>query len=136
MCSSDLSQKELQSAHLLAKNTHEYIYTGGYPRIYDKHIPPARYYADYFETYVQRDIRNSENISDLLLFTRFIKLCAGRIGQLVNISSLANDCGISSTTATRWLSLLKTSFIIYKLKPDFRNFTKRLTKSPKLYFTH
>ena len=129
------SQKELQSAHLLAKNTHEYIYTGGYPRIYDKHIPPARYYADYFETYVQRDIRNSENISDLLLFTRFIKLCAGRIGQLVNISSLANDCGISSTTATRWLSLLETSFIIYKLKPDFRNFTKRLTKSPKLYFT-
>ena len=129
------SQKELQSAHLLAKNAHEYIYTGGYPRIYDKHIPPARYYADYFETYVQRDIRNSENISDLLLFTRFIKLCAGRIGQLVNISSLANDCGISSTTATRWLSLLETSFIIYKLKPDFRNFTKRLTKSPKLYFT-
>ena len=129
------SQKELQSARLLPKDVYKYIYTGGYPRIYDKHIPPARYYADYFETYVQRDIRNLENIGDLLLFTRFIKLCAGRIGQLVNISSLANDCGISSTTATRWLSLLETSFIIYKLKPDFRNFTKRLTKVPKLYFT-
>lgn len=130
-----LSQKELQSARLLPKNIYEYIYTGGYPRIYDKHIPPARYYADYFETYVQRDIRNLENIGDLLLFTRFIKFCAGRIGQLVNISSLANDCGISTTTATRWLSLLETSFIIYKLKPDFRNFTKRLIKAPKLYFT-
>lgn len=129
------SQKELQSARLLPKDVYEYIYTGGYPRIYDKHIPPARYYADYFETYVPRDIRNLENIGDLLLFTRFIKLCAGRIGQLVNISSLANDCGISSTTATRWLSLLETSFIIYKLKPDFRNFSKRLMKAPKLYFT-
>ncbi|MFC2419668.1 MAG: DUF4143 domain-containing protein, partial [Treponema maltophilum] len=67
-----------------------------------------------------------------MLFTRFIKLCAGRIGQLVNISSLANDCGISPTTATGWLSLLETSFIVYKLKPDFRNFTKRLIKSPKI----
>ena len=129
------SQKELQQARLLSKNANEYIHTGGYPRIYDKHIPPARYYADYFETYVQRDIRNLQNIGDLSLFTRFIKLCAGRIGQLVNISSLANDCGISPTTATGWLSLLETSFIVYKLKPDFRNFTKRLIKSPKLYFT-
>ncbi|MGI5172700.1 ATP-binding protein [Treponema sp. OMZ 840] len=129
------SQTELQEANLLHKNVYDYIYTGGYPRIYDKHIPPARYYADYFETYVQRDIRNVENIGDLQLFTKFIKLCAGRIGQLVNITSLANDCGISATTATRWLALLETSFIIYKLKPDFRNFTKRLTKMPKIYFT-
>ncbi len=126
---------ELKKSSLLNKNIDEQIFTGGYPRIYDKKIPAERYFSDYFETYVQKDIRNLENIGDLSLFTKFIKLCAGRIGQLVNITSLANDCGISATTANRWLSLLETSFIIHKLKPDFRNFSKRLTKAPKIYFT-
>lgn len=130
-----LSVSELKNSLLAKTTTDEQMFTGGYPRIYDKNIPPKRYYADYFETYVQRDIRNLENIGDLSLFTKFIKLCAGRIGQLANMASLANDCGISATTANRWLSLLETSFIIHKLKPDFRNFSKRLTKAPKIYFT-
>ena len=126
---------ELKKSSLLNKNIDEQIFTGGYPRIYDKKIPAERYFSDYFETYVQKYIRNLENIGNLSLFVKFIKLCAGRIGQLVNITSLANDCGISATTANRWLSLLETSFIIHKLKPDFRNFSKRLTKAPKIYFT-
>ena len=98
---------ELKKSSLLNKNIDEQIFTGGYPRIYDKKIPAERYFSDYFETYVQKDIQNLENIVDLSLFTKFIKLCAGRIGQLVNITSLANDCEISATTANRWLSLLE-----------------------------
>ncbi len=128
------STDELKSAQILPKSINEQIFKGGYPRIYDKNIPPTRYYSDYLETYVQRDVRELENIGDLSLFTKFIKLCAGRVGQILNISSLANDCGISATTATRWLSVLETSFIIHKLTPDYRNFTKRLVKSPKIYF--
>ena len=111
-----------------------YLYTGSFPRIYDKSIAAADYYPSYIETYVERDVRMLKNITNTSTFMRFIRLCAGRIGQLLNISSLANECGISIPTAQSWLSVLESSYLIYLLKPYYRNFNKRLVKSPKLYF--
>ena len=110
------------------------IFTGFYPRIIDKKLDPQEWLEDYFQTYIQRDIRLILNVSDIGLFSNFVKLCAGRVGQLLNLSSMAADCGISHSTAQRWLSLLESSFIVYSLVPHHKNFSKRLIKSPKLYF--
>ncbi len=110
------------------------IRTGFYPPIHDRGIPPEIWLADYLRTYVERDVRTLVDIGDLETFERFVRLCAGRMGQLVNYSSLASDCGIAVDTARRWISILKTSFIIFLLSPHHRNFNKRVTKSPKLYF--
>lgn len=129
-----LSYEELKNAQLLPDNANAQIFTGGYPRIFNSSIPPHQFYKDYIELYVERDVRQLKNIGNLDTFTRFIKLCAGRIGQLLNIQNLADDCGISATTAKSWLSILETCFIIYFLQPDYRNFSKRLVKSPKMYF--
>ncbi len=129
------SYEEQHDAGLLPGTVEEQLFTGGYPRIFDVQIPPQQFYRDYINLYVERDVRQLKNIGDLESFTRFVRLCAGRIGQLLNIQNLADDCGIAATTAKNWLSLLETSFIIYLLKPDYRNYTKRLVKSPKLYFT-
>ncbi len=129
------SYEEQKDAGLLPGTVEEQLFTGGYPRIFDARIPPQQFYRDYINLYVERDVRQLKNIGDLESFTRFVRLCAGRIGQLLNIQNLADDCGIAATTAKNWLSLLETSFIIYLLKPDYRNYTKRLVKSPKLYFT-
>lgn len=129
-----LSYEELKNAGLLPNSTNAQIFTGGYPRIFDSNIPPQQFYKDYIELYVERDVRQLKNIGNLDTFNRFIKLCTGRIGQLLNIQNLADDCGIGATTAKSWLSILETCFIIYFLQPDYRNFSKRLVKSPKLYF--
>lgn len=129
-----LSNQELNGTSFKGQELEERIFYGGYPRIYDKEILPSDFYSSYLQTYVERDIRLMKNIQDLSLFNRFIKLCAGRVGQLLNLSALANDCGISQTTAQAWLSLLQTSYIVYLLQPHYVNFTKRLTKMPKLYF--
>lgn len=110
------------------------LWTGGYPRIHDKHIPPQQWLANYVQTYVERDVRSIVNVSDLEAFARFVRLCAGRTGQILNLQSLGNDCGIDSKTAKRWLSILEASFIIRLLRPYHGNFSKRLIKSPKLYF--
>lgn len=112
----------------------EQIYKGFYPRMYDQHIEPADFYPFYFETYVQRDVRQLLNIRDLNQFTNFVRLCAGRIGQLLDLSSLARDTGISVNTAKGWISLLEASYIICLLHPYYKNFSKRIIKSPKLYF--
>ena len=128
------SHTELDDAGLLPTSVNEEIFYGSYPKIFDKHIAPQDYYPDYIETYVERDVRLLKNIGNLNSFIRFIKLCAARIGQLLNISSLANECSISSPTAAAWLSILEASYICYQLKPDWNNFTKRLVKSPKIYF--
>ncbi|MCR5152623.1 MAG: ATP-binding protein [Prevotella sp.] len=128
------SHEEMKNAGILPEDINTEIFMGSYPRIYDKNISPVDYYPHYIQTYVERDIRQLKNVSDLGKFTRFIKLCAGRIGQLLNISSLANECGVSVPTATSWLSLLETSYICYTLKPDWNNYSKRLVKTPKLYF--
>jgi len=110
------------------------LWTGSYPRIHDKGIPPHQWLASYVQTYIERDVRSIVNISDLETFARFVRLCAGRSGQILNLQSLGNDCGIDSKTAKRWLCILETSFIIKLLRPYHKNFNKRLIKSPKLYF--
>lgn len=112
----------------------ERLWTGGYPRIYDKHIPPQQWLGSYVETYIERDVRTIINVENLETFSRFVRLCAGRNGQILNMQSLGNDCGISHVTARKWISILETSFIIKLLRPYHKNFSKRLIKSPKLYF--
>lgn len=110
------------------------IFKGQYPRIYDRDIPPTDFYPSYIQTYVERDVRLIKNIGDMNAFIQFTQLCAGRIGQPLNYASLANDAGISPNTAKSWLSVLESSYILYRLEPYYRNFNKRLVKSPKLYF--
>lgn len=112
----------------------ETLFTGGYPRIHDKGLKPQTWLANYYQTYLERDVRDLLSVGDIEGFGRFVRLCAGRSGQLLNASSLAADAGVSHTTARRWLSILEASFIIYLLRPHHRNFNKRLVKSPKLYF--
>ncbi|MFC1525450.1 ATP-binding protein [Candidatus Latescibacterota bacterium] len=109
------------------------LHTGFYPRIHDRRIPASVWLPDYVQTYLQRDVRSLVSVGDLERFERFLMLVAGRVGQLLNYSSLANDCGIAVDTARRWLSVLKTSFVALLLNPHHRNFNKRLIKSPKLY---
>ena len=112
----------------------QWIFRGLYPRIYDKDIHPTEFYPFYIQTYVERDVRQLKNITNISSFIHFIKLCAGRIGQLLNLSNIANECGISQTTAKSWLSALEASYVVYLLKPHYKNFNKRLVKTPKLYF--
>ena len=128
------SRREMLDGGILPKTVNEQIYYGAYPRLYDKGLHPDEFYPYYIQTYVERDVRQLKNIGNLSRFTRFIKLCAGRIGQLLNLSSLAVECGISVPTASSWLSVLEASYICYLLRPDWNNFSKRLVKSPKLYF--
>lgn len=110
------------------------ILTGFYPRIYDHQLDPTKALGDYYETYVERDMRQLTAIKDLALFQKFTRLCAGRIGQILNLQSLANDTGVSHTTARSWITLLEASYILFVLPPWYRNISKRLIKSPKLYF--
>ena len=111
-----------------------YLFHGGYPRIYSQHLEARQWLEQYYQTYVERDVRNLLKVNEMDLFDRFVRLCAGRAGQLLNLSSLASDCGISQPTAQAWLSVLKASFVCFTLQPHFKNFSKRLIKSPKLYF--
>jgi predicted AAA+ superfamily ATPase len=128
------SQAELQTANLVKENIDNQIFTGCYPRIYDRDIDAIDFYPFYIQTYIERDVRQLKHIGDINKFILFLKMCAGRIGQLLNLSSLANECGIAVSTAQAWLSVLEASYIIYLLKPDHNNYSKRLVKTPKLYF--
>ena len=110
------------------------LYSGFYPRIHDRKLDPRQALGDYFETYVERDVRRLGEIRNLSSFRRFVRLCAGRTGQLINLSSLGADAGVSHTTAREWLSVLETSYIVFQLPPFQANIRKRLIKSPKLYF--
>ena len=110
------------------------LYSGFYPRIIDQGLNPTQALGDYFETYVERDVRRIGEIRNLSNFRRFVRLCAGRVGQLVNLSSLGADAGVSHTTAREWLTVLEASYIIFQLPPYFANISKRLVKSPKFYF--
>jgi predicted AAA+ superfamily ATPase len=112
-----------------------WIHRGFYPRIYDTGLKPEEFYPFYFETYIQRDVRDLQNIRDLNQFSNFVRLCAGRTGQILDYSSLANDAGVSVNTARGWISLLEASYVIFLLQPYYKNFNKRMIKSPKLYFT-
>ncbi|MDR2122351.1 MAG: ATP-binding protein [Flavobacteriaceae bacterium] len=128
------SHLEMKEGGILPETVDREIFKGGYPRLYDKDIAPTDFYPYYIQTYVERDVRMIKNIGNLSNFIRFIKLCAGRIGQLLNLSSLANECGIAVSTAQAWISILEASYILYLLKPNHNNYAKRLVKSPKLYF--
>ena len=110
------------------------LYSGFYPRIFDQDLDPRQALGDYFETYVERDVRRLGGIRNLSTFRRFVSLCAGRVGQLVNLSSLGSDAGVSHTTAREWLGVLERSYIIFQLRPYYANIGKRLVKTSKLYF--
>ena len=110
------------------------LYAGFYPRILDQRLEPRQALGDYFETYVERDVRRIGEIRNLSSFRRFVRLCAGRVGQLINLSSLGSDAGVSHSTARHWLTVLEASYIIFQLPPYHANIRKRLIKSPKLYF--
>lgn len=128
------SFSELKKANLLPQDLNSLLFKGFYPRIYDKSPNPYDYYQSYIKTYIERDVRNLKNITNLSTFQKFIKLCAGRIGQLLNITELSNEAGINVATAKSWLSLLEASYIIFTLKPYYQNYGKRLVKSSKIYF--
>ena len=112
----------------------EVLLSGFYPRIYDEKLEPQHALSFYFETYVERDVRSLLNVKDLSSFQKFVRLCAGRVGQLLNLSSLGNEAGVSHTTAREWLSLLEASYIVFLLPPHYKNYNKRITKAAKLYF--
>ena len=128
------SFSELQNTGYQFENYSDYIFKGFYPRIYDRDIEPAMFYPSYIQTYTERDLRQIVNVSNLFLFQKFMRLAAGRVGQLVNYSSIATELGIDLKTVKSWFSILETSFVIFFLQPHFRNFSKRLLKTPKLYF--
>lgn len=128
------SHKEMQDGGVLPKSIDEEIFMGSYPRIYDMGIQPNDFYPYYLQTYLERDVRQLTNVGDMSAFLRFLKLCAGRIGQLLNMTSLSIECGVAISTISRWISILGASYICYLLQPDYNNYSKRLVKTPKLYF--
>ena len=127
------SIEELGS-HQAEVNLNQLLLTGFYPRIWREGLSPSEALANYIETYVERDIRQLVAVKDLNLFQRFVTLCAGRVGQLLNFNTLAADSGVSHQTARNWLTLLEASYVVFRLPPYFANISKRLVKSPKLYF--
>ncbi len=120
--------------YLDLSNPDSLILHGFYPRLHDMRINPTQAIADYFETYVQRDVRQLLQIRQATIFEKFVRLCAGRVGQLLNLQSLGNETGISHTTAREWISILEASYIIFQLPPWHANISKRLIKTPKIYF--
>jgi len=128
-----LSIEELAQAGV-PLSSNRLILNGFYPRIHHQKLNPTRVLGDYFETYVERDIRQLVSIKNLGSFEKFIRLCAGRVGQILNLQSLGNDVGISHSTAREWMTLLEASYVVFQLRPWHSNISKRLIKSPKLYF--
>lgn len=129
-----LACTEMTRAGVIPDSIEELMIAGGYPRIYDRGLAPQQWHANYVTTYLERDVRAVKAVSDLSVFQRFLKMCAARSGQILNLSSLGDDCGITHNTARSWLSILEASYIVYLLKPHHQNFNKRLIKSPKIYF--
>lgn len=130
-----LSIAELQRAQLDFDQPSDYLFQGFLPRIYDQHQRPHNAYANYFQTYVERDVRQLIKLKDVVLFEKFMKLLAGRVGQIINYQSLSNDVGVDGMTIKAWLSILEASYLIFRLPPYFENFGKRVIKTPKIYFT-
>lgn len=125
---------ELKNTKQHPKSVNELLFQGLYPPLYDRSVPPSNWYANYVMTYIERDARQLINVRDLHTFQLFVRMCAARTGQLLNLSSLANDCGITHNTAKAWISVLEASYILFLLHPHHSNFNKRLVKTPKLYF--
>lgn len=128
------SISELKRAGKLPKTLDDILIKGGYPPLYDRHIPVRSWFGAYVTAYIERDVRQVLKVQDLETFQRFVRLCAGRTGQLLNLTSLAVDCGITHNTAKAWISVLEASYILFQLRPHHANFNKRLIKAPKLYF--
>lgn len=112
----------------------QWVFNGFYPRVYAENIPAERNSKNYIKTYVERDVRKIINLKDIHLFQKFLKLCAGRVGQVLNINSLCNETGVAHNTLKSWIGILEASHVIYLLQPYYENFGKRVIKSPKLYF--
>ncbi len=129
-----LTVQEIEKFGKTNFSLNELIFKGSYPEIYDKTRKPTLWYPAYIRTYVERDVRLIKNIENTLLFTRFLKICAGRVGQQINVSALSNECGIDVKTVNSWLSVLESSFVIKLLQPYFKSFNKRIVKTSKLYF--
>lgn len=126
--------KEMSSGGLLNENYLQNIIRGFYPAIYNRNIPSEIFYSNYVQTYIQRDVSELIAIKDIRLFQNFLALCATRAGQLINLNALANECGISQPTARAWMSALENSYVVFQLYPYHENFSKRIVKTPKLYF--
>ena len=129
-----LSAPELVASGCLAGSLTQALWQGGYPALYDRPVSPQDWFANYMAAYIERDVRQLIAVRDLGQFQTFVKMCAARTGQLLNLASLGADCGVSAVTAKQWLSVLEASYIITLLRPHHRNFGKRLVKTPKLYF--
>ena len=128
------SLQELQAANTPILSLDDVLWRGMYPPIYDRNLAPEKWFANYVMTYIERDVRQVVEVQNLSLFQRFIKMCAARVGQLINMSSLAIDCGVSHNTIRSWLSVLEAGYVVFLLQPHHQNFGKRLVKTPKLYF--
>jgi len=129
------SRDELKKSPYDHKDLFKWIHTGFYPRIFDKHLEPNEFYPYYIQTYLERDVRSILNVEKLSAFRNFLGIAAGRTGQLVNLSSIANEIGVDQKTIKNWFSVLEASYIIFFVRPYHKNFNKRLVKSPKIYFT-
>ena len=128
------SREELARADAAPENWFDHTFTGGYPRIFDAGLEPTNFYRDYVDTYLERDVRQLSAVRDTSRFQTLLQLCAANVGQILNLSQLAKDCGISQTAAGDWLNLMEASYVLFRLKPGFSNIRKRLVKRPKLYF--
>lgn len=125
------SQKEHEAN---STNLDHVLFSGLYPPVHDRRLAPHLWYGNYVQTYIERDVRQMINVRDLSTFQRFVRLCAGRTGQLLNLSGLAEDCAITHNTAKAWISILEASYLVFLLQPHHANFNKRIIKTPKLYF--
>ncbi len=129
-----LSIQEMRDNNLLQEDVDQMIFQGGYPRLYQDHVLATDLYSSYVQSYVERDVRQLINVGNITIFQRFIALCAGRVGQELNLSALSSECGITLPTVKSWLAILEASYIIFLLPPHYKNFNKRLIKTSKLYF--
>ncbi len=129
-----LSISELKNTNYWHEDSNHYLFNGFYPRIYEKDINPTFYFPSYIQTYVERDVRQIVNISNTSIFQKFMKIVAGRVGQLINFNKISYELGVDQKTVKSWFSILEASFIVFFLQPHHKNFNKRIVKTPKLYF--
>lgn len=127
-----LSYNELTQKHQVSID--KFIFNGAYPRLYEQQILTEDFFSGYLQTYVERDVRKIKNISSISTFQKFLFFCAGRVGQILNLSSLSNDCGMNVSTLKDWISILEASYILYTLNPWHINVNKQMMKTPKIYF--
>lgn len=129
-----LTLTELANANITYDDWQDYAFKGSYPRVYDKNLTPQQWYPSYIQTYLERDVRDLKNVTDLTEFQTFLKFCAGRGGQELVVTSISDQMGLSPNTIKAWISILEASQLVHLLRPYYRNLNKRLVKMPKLYF--